>query len=95
LEGLPGKQLHARQQLDSSFEDPTVWRPSLPGDLLQSRQQISSYSASLKSPQLEGPTGDLLQSGPQAFQETWSNSGTKEADSKHNHPDQQIPGITR
>jgi len=37
----------------------------------------------------------LLQSGPQAYHETRSNSGTKEADYRYSHPDQQTPGITR
>jgi hypothetical protein len=35
----------------------------------------------MKSLQLEDPTGGLIQSGPQAYQETRNNPGTKEEDS--------------
>ena len=42
----------------------------LPGDLLQSGQQISNFSAPVKIPQLEGSTAGLLQSGSQAYLET-------------------------
>ena len=55
---------------------------SLPGDLLHSGKQISSFSALGEKPQFEGPTGGLLQPKLQAYQETRSNTGTKEADSR-------------
>lgn len=55
----------------------------LPGDLLQSGQKISSFSIHVKSPQLGGPTSSQIQPGPQAYWETWINSGTKEGHSIH------------
>jgi hypothetical protein len=52
-----------------------------PGDLLQSGEQISLFSTPVKRPQLEDPTGGLIKPGLQAYQETRSNPGPKEADS--------------
>ena len=39
---------------------------------------MKSFSAPVKNPQLEGPTGALLQPRLQTYQETYSNPGTKE-----------------
>ena len=64
----PGEQLHIGQKLTASLK--TQQSEGLSGDQMQPVQPISNFSASLKTPHLEGPTGGLLQSGPQAYQET-------------------------
>jgi hypothetical protein len=66
---LCADQLHSEPLYNCSTKDPTVFS-GLPGDLLQPGQQISIFSASVKSPQLEGPTGGLLQPRLLAYQET-------------------------
>jgi hypothetical protein len=69
--------------LDNSLTAPlkTQLSEGLPRDLLQAGQQIINFSALVKSLQLEGPTGDLIQPGLQAYLQTSNNLGTKEADS--------------
>ena len=50
------------EQLDNSLTAPLKTQQSegLPGDLLQSGQQIIRFSVPVKSTQLEGPTGGLI-----------------------------------
>jgi hypothetical protein len=70
--------------LDNSLTAPLKTQQSegQPGDLLQPEQQISTFLADLKSPQLEGPPSGQLQLSLQAYQEACSNPGPKEADSR-------------
>jgi hypothetical protein len=54
-------------------------------DLLKSGKHISIFSVPVKSPQLEGPTGGLVKPRQKAYQETSSNPGKEDADSRQLH----------
>jgi hypothetical protein len=78
----PGEHFHTGQQRDCSSEDPIVWSPPRRSSAARATDQELFCPFEDSPLQLERPTGGLVLGGPQAYQETWSNPGTKEADSR-------------